>query len=122
MRVVVNGPNILSRGLVGCSLQQSGIYDHKRHHAQRKLSLPQPAKLFEWDFVLERDDGPSVALHPNYKNTKVSCKLTPAVADETLPKTMLGGTDGPGTFQRFAARQVDLTLKFDASKRVTLVN
>ena len=72
-----------------------------------------------WDFVLERDDGSSVALHPNYKNTKVSCKLTPAVADATLPRTGLGGTDGPGTFQRFAARQVDLTLKFDASKRVT---
>ena len=91
MRVVVNGQINFSRGLVGCSLQQSGIHDQKRHHAQRQLGIRKFATLYEWYFVLERDDGSSVALHPNHKNTKVTSK-------------------------------VFLTLKFDASKRVTRVN
>ena len=121
MRVVVNGPNNLSRGLVGCSIQQSGSYDHKRHHAKKQLGIPTPAMLFVWDFVLGRDDGTCVALHPNYSNTKLSCKLTPrpAVADTSLPRTGLGGTSGPRTFRRFAGKQVDVTLRFDASKPVT---
>ena len=76
--------------------------------------------MFVWDFVLQRDDGSCVALHPNYSNAKVSCKATPipAVADTSLPKTWLGGTNGPRTFRRFAGKPVDLTLKFDASTRV----
>ena len=34
MSAVVCGPQNLSRGLVGCCIQESGNYDHKRHYAK----------------------------------------------------------------------------------------
>ena len=94
MRVVVNGQNNLSRGLVGCSIKQSKIYDQKRHQALQRLDVPTPAQLFVWDFVLERDDGSCVELHPNYVTTKLSCKVHPR----------------PCWGWRFAGEPVDLTL------------
>ena len=66
MLQVVQGPEDRSRGLTSCRLQQSEKYDHKRHHAQGAGSQ----MLKVWDFVLTRDDGSCVSLHPNFSSTK----------------------------------------------------
>ena len=58
--------------------------------------------LLIWDFVLVRDDGSEVSLHPNYSDTKIQCYSIGAdVADHELPASGLGGTSGRGTFRYF---------------------
>ena len=113
MAVVVEGPPDAprSRGLIQCMIQQTEIYDHKRHCAQSSSDL-----MKVWNFVLVRDDGTSVSLHPNFNDTKVSCKFGQAGVDLELPRTGKGGTSGPGTFRHFANKHTDVTLRFDARK------
>ncbi len=118
MRFVVEGdeaadPQNRSRGLVSCCIRQSGKYDHKRHHAHKGGENMKT----EWDFVLGRADGTSISLHPNYGNTTASWKYGfSAVPDRKVPRTGLGGSDGPGTFQRLINKGVDKTLRFDPTK------
>ncbi len=93
MRVVVEGPGDAanrSRGLTRCMIQQSDVYDHKRHFAARDSN----EHLKVWNFVLVRDDGNMVALHPNFSNTKVSCQFGGPISDHELPRTGRGGTSG----------------------------
>ena len=77
--------------------------------------------LFVWDFVLDRDDGSSVFLHPNWSSTKIACSWSRPVEDLDIPKTGLGGTNvpGSGTFKYFKNKQVDEQLRFDPSKSVS---
>ena len=118
MATVVTGPGNRSRGLIGCCVQKSGIYDHKRHHAKKKLGIAIAEMWFVWDFVLVRDDGSRVALHPNYSNTFVDCRFAQQCrGDIGVPRDGLGGSNGPGTFRKFSQKQVDCKLRFDASKR-----
>ena len=117
MATVVNGPHNRSRGLFGCCIQQSGIYDHKRHHAKKQLGAAVADMWFVWDFVLVRDDGSRVALHPNWSNTSVECKFAQQLrSDTSVPRTGLGGTSGRGTFRIFSQKQVDCKMRFDAGK------
>ena len=117
MRFVVEGcveKQNRSRGLVSCCIRQTGKYDHKRHHADQGN---QERMMKEWDFVLVRDDGSCLSLHPNYSNTKMTCKYGFAEEpDLEVPTTGLGGTDGPGTFKRITNKGVNASLRFDAQK------
>jgi hypothetical protein len=116
MRFVVNGEDPgRSRGLVSCKLEKSDRYDHKRAHANP--GGPNMPKI--WDFILVRDDGSKIALHPNYSNTKIECLnvLGPNYSDHEIPRTGLGGTSGPGTFKHFKEKHVNMTLRFDGSKQ-----
>ena len=107
------GPPNRSRGLVSCCIRKGGKYDHKRHHAKQGVQ----EMMKEWDFVLFRDDGSSLSLHPNFSNTKVAYKAGYSLLnDHEVPSTGLGGTDGRGTFKRFTTKGVERTLKFDARK------
>ena len=121
MRLVVEGSGInRSRGIIGCSLQQTDAYDHKRHHADKKNGTEVEGKMYHiWDFVLTRDDHSYVALHPNYSNTKVECKVHWPRFDGELPATGKGGTSGPGTFSYFIKKDVDTHVRFDANKLIT---
>jgi hypothetical protein len=115
MRVVVEGPGDAanrSRGLTRCMIQQSDVYDHKRHFAARDSN----EHLKVWNFVLVRDDGTMVALHPNFSNTKVSCQFGGWRSDHELPRSGRGGTSGRGTYRYFINKHEDVTLRFDARK------
>jgi hypothetical protein len=114
MRFVVNGEDPgRSRGLVSCKLEKSDRYDHKRAHAN-----PGGRCMFKiWDFILVRDDGSKIALHPNYSNTKFECLTPTEERDHEIPRTGLGGTSGPGTFKYFKEKHVHMTLRFDGSKQ-----
>ncbi len=97
MRVVVEGPGGAanrSRGLTRCMIQQSDVYDHKRHFAARDSNEQEQRDFKVWNFVLVRDDGTMVALHPNFSNTKVSCQFGGPISDHELPRTGRGGTSG----------------------------
>ena len=74
-RLVVEGSGNRSRGIIGCSLQQTDAYDHKRHHAEKKCGTAVAGNTYHvWDFVLTRDNHSFVALHPIYGDTKMECK------------------------------------------------
>ncbi len=119
MRLVVEGGPVCSLGIIACALQQTQVYDHKRHHAEvQNGTAVAGTKHFIWDFVLIRDDNTYTALHPNFANTKVECKVH-IRPDGELPATGLGGTSGRGTFQHFLKKDVDCVLRFDAGKKVT---
>ena len=117
MRFVVEGHGATrSRGLVGCRIEQLDSYDHKLMHANRAAGRDCAAMLRIWGFVLSRDDGSTVRLHPNYSNTKIQCKSGDPVQNHELPRTGKGGSSGRGTFRRYVGLQVDKTLRFDATK------
>ena len=70
-----------------------------------------------WDFVLHREDGTSIRLHPERKGPKVGTldgrghmELVP------LPKAGPGGTNGRGTFKTYKQGSNQHTLYFDMSK------
>ena len=106
MATVVTGLDNRSRGLIGCCIQQSGIYDHKRHHAKKQLDAAVADMWFVWDFVLVRDDGSRVALHPNYWNTYATCKFAQKLrSDIGVSRTGLECTSGPGTFRIFSQKK-----------------
>ena len=115
---VAKGHENRSCGLKECWLSmRPGGYDHKRQvqlTAQRRQQAPLPV----WDFLIVRDDGSRIRLHPNYKNTKVdvieSEGHSPALE---LPRRGVGASDGPGTFAYYKQVGVLKTLQFDPNKR-----
>ena len=111
-KLVVQGQDNRSRGLVSCRLQQSTLYDHTRHH----VCFGDNGEMrYQWHFLLTRDDGSVVCLQPCWKNTKIVCRFKEPTKDETVPKKGgIGGTDGPGTFRKHAEKQVDTELRFNA--------
>jgi hypothetical protein len=108
-----------SRGIVGCKIEKTNKYDHKRHHANVPQSRAAPM-LMVWDFVLMRSDGTKIYLHPNYGDTKIPCYELAFDAeheqDHEVPRSGKGGTSGPGTFRRLASRPYTSTLRFDVSR------
>jgi hypothetical protein len=124
MEVAVTGKDraggIRSRGLVNCTIVQTDVYDHKRH-AALKLEGHEPVQmLFEWHFVLHRDDGSFCYVRPAYSSPKI--QYTDAHVEDsdwTLPDTGIGGTSGPGTYSWFKNRHQTGELKFDGRLKVT---
>ena len=102
-----------SRGIVGCRLQKTTVYDHTRHCA---MPWRKRDDMKVWDFVLECGDGTLVFLHPNFGNTKFGARRGEPERDNQLPRGGPGGSDGPGTFTRITQKQVERVLKFDCSK------
>ena len=68
-----NATDDRSCGLIRCNFEpRQGSYDLKRHHALQQQGLPAPEhKLPIWDFVLYREDGTWIRLHPSWSNKKV---------------------------------------------------
>ena len=117
--IVVKGPDNRSRGLIGCSVQsRPNTYDHKRHHALVAEKKQQNKKLAIWDFVLHREDGSAIRLHPNWSNTKVETIALESHADEVEPPVAgLGKSDGRGTYKKYKTLGASGQVKFDANKR-----
>ena len=100
-----------SRGLVACKIVKTNRYDHKRHRAKRNGTM-----LLTWDFILERDDGTCMALHPEWSRTKIWTREGIPVEDLEVPATGLGGSNGPGTYKTFKNKHLEQTMTFDATK------
>ena len=66
----------------------------------------------QWDFLLTRDDGSVVLLHPNLTVNTISCKFSVPPSDHEIPRSGLGGTSGRGTFKYFANKYVEKQLKW----------
>ena len=111
MEVVVKGADGRSGGLTGCSIEsRRNSYDHKRA-VQTKEHLP------IWDFVLHRNDGTAIRVHPQWSTTKI--ETFGAIGHEhpvDPPRKGVGKSDGPGTFRRYKNEGNRHTLRFDAEK------
>ena len=55
--------------------------------------------LMIWDFVVVREDGTEVFLHPNYGETTFRSFSGMPLQDHEIPDSGLGGTNGRGTFK-----------------------
>ena len=124
MEEVVTGPSGRSGGLVGCSFAiRPGSYDHKRHHMLRQTTTTPPQhKLPYWDFVVHREDGSGVRLHPEWSRPFVEAFEEPghgeALAVVTVPpRRGLGRSDGRGTYVRYKNAAVSKKMRFDPSKK-----
>ena len=110
-------------------------YDHQRTFAARDLAkakakaqgLGKPEQkaageavemLHQWDFVISREDGPFVLLHPRFSTTKIACKSQFPTFDGELPNTGPGGTSGHGTYKHFMLKDLDLVCRFDAKRKI----
>ena len=102
---VVEGPEGRSRGLVSCwAMPRKNTYDHKRHKQQLDASTGAPKGrpvLPTWDFLLTRDDGTAVRLHPQYKTYKVQSFQLADEAEPVEPPPTLGGSWGRGTYRYY---------------------
>jgi len=95
-----------------------GSYDHKRHHAEIKLGCPKtPSQLRVWDFVLERQDGSKIRIHPQWSSRTTEVfegdGHSPAAQP---PRAGLGGSDGRGTFARYKAQATSFCVFYDPQK------
>ena len=122
MEYVVLGtpPQGRSGGVVRCEFATRGkSYDHERHHAAAAAGHPRKdVTLPKWDFVVLREDGSGIRLHPRWSETKIP---TFAVAGHEVqvepPRRGPGTSDGPGTYKKYKIIGDQMTLRFDANKR-----
>jgi hypothetical protein len=116
---VCEGKSGRSCGLLSCSLEtRPGSYDHKRHHALKQLGYDQPEyKLPIWDFVILREDGSAIRLHPEWKDGHIETwELEGHTPEIEPPVGGLGASDGRGTFRRYKEAQTKERLLFDKTK------
>ena len=119
-QLVVQGPEDRSRGLVGCSLKQTELYDHTRHTQLRDRN---GGMMYHWFFVLHREDGSVAVLKPSHKSIKIAVRWQEPAKDETTPKKGgMGGSDGPGTFRKFLNKGVDLEVAFNPARTIRRPN
>ena len=126
------------RRIVACAIQEIAIGDHKRLNAiveDRKKKSEDAGRKYKpsdwpplpqwrvWDFVLHFDDGWKLHLHPSFKGTKVECKEFMPGEEHARdyevpqgPRGGKGGTEGHGTFRRFASKAYRGKLRFDGKK------
>ena len=73
MQIVVQGVDGRSCGLAGCCLApRPSSYDHRRHKKLKEEGRPLlDVRLPVWDFVIRRQGGAGLRLHPQRSTVKV---------------------------------------------------
>jgi hypothetical protein len=85
----------------GFKMQRADVDNHRK-----------AAQANTWDFVLTFRSGRVVHLHPDWNGTKVSAHFGTPSPDAEIPTSGQGGSDGPGTYRRFAWKGYNTTLRF----------
>ena len=71
-----------------------------------------------WDFVLTRNDGSGIRLHPVWDQNKVeSYRFDGHPEPVEPPRKGPGTTNGPGTYKMYKELAIDKMLRFDPYKR-----
>ena len=115
---VVQGPDGRSRGLIQCFLavRPNRSYDHPRHFQKAKAAMPDPVKKPNWDFMLLRDDGSGVRLHPSWNENKVKSFSFKGSDEPVWIPAVLGGSWGRGTYKHLITIDQEKTYRFDPQK------
>ena len=112
LREVVGG------GIITCEFAaRPNSYDHKVQYNERELGLVNRNRRQElkaaYDFVLTREDGTGVRLHPAYKGLKIEAYHMDGHASQVEPPSRGPGTsDGRGTFRRYSQLGVATSFRF----------
>jgi hypothetical protein len=85
----------------GFNMQRADVGNHRK-----------AAQANTWDFVLTFRSGRVVHLHPDWNGTTVSAHFGTPSPDAGIPTSGQGGSDGPGTYRRFAWKGYNTTLRF----------
>ena len=108
---VVQGPEGRSGGILKCSADpRPGSYDHKT-----QVQVAHGRKLPLVDFVIWRNDGSRLYMHPSWTKTKIDCHEGIPDRPAQVPKAGVGKSDGPGTFTRMVRAQYPTKLSFRKS-------
>ena len=71
-----------------------------------------------WDFVVQREDGTAMRIHPSWSTRKVEVFEAEGHVNEIAPpRRGLGRSDGPGTYKHFKTLATRNTLRFDHTKK-----
>ena len=113
MIFVVKGRDGRSGGLIGCCLSpRPNSYDHTRHRQLKDEGTPW---LPLWDFVIHREDGTMVRLHPQANTVNVeTLELHPKPPPQR--KGGKGGRWGLGKYRQYKDIGTKELLRFDARK------
>ena len=109
-RLVIGGPEKQHNNrVVSIELRPTQPYCHKRHHVKK---IKEQKK--RWDFVIQRSDGTSCWLHPEYTKTTLSYgEIDPSRPPVVPPNKGLGRSDYKGQYQHKINQDRTDTLTFD---------
>jgi hypothetical protein len=119
LRVVCGPDNDRSRGLVRCECRPCpSSLDNMRHTKGVDRGQAQRIPLPQWDFVLIRDDGSGIRVHPSWSSPKFNTyEVEPHSHPVRGPRAGLGKSDGHGTFTFWKMLHAHPNPgRFDASK------
>ena len=107
-----------SRGLVRCEFSmRPNSYDHSSSAALRKEGRDVQTKMGVWDFLIIREDGSGVRLHPEWSKTKVkTLSVQGPQTQMATPSKGFGKSAGRGSFRAYSDHDVERFLRFDANK------
>ena len=119
MQIVAQGVDGRSCGLVGCYLApRPSSYDHKRHKKLKEEGRPSlDVRLPVWGFVIRREDGAGLRLHPQRSTVKVETFEIEGPVDPVEPPPQGNGcSSGRGAYKYYKNVQTKEMLRFDPSK------
>ena len=110
IQLVCHGPEGRSRGLVRCEFSQRGL-------GAAWVDAYGNPQLWAWDFVLIREDGSGIRVHPQWSTTEILTYVERHGGEVEIPLAGLGSSDGPGTYRHYRFLVTGPELRFDATKR-----
>ena len=115
-KIVTN--NGQSQGLVRCEFSpRPNSYDDASSRSLREAEVVVKKKVDVWDFLLIRDDGSGIRIHPEWTKTKVPTVPHHGPSSEMdTPPRGFGTSAGKGSFQRYKNHGVDGIVRFDPMK------
>ena len=111
---------VVGGGLVRCEFsRRPNSYDHATHFAMNaERDEHEGPQLQMWDFVLWREDGSGIRLHPEWTRTTIATFATEGHAEQVqCPRKGPGRSDGKGTYKKYKEVATQGTLKFDHAKK-----
>ena len=78
--------------------------------------MPDRVQKPNWDFMILRDDGSGVRLHPSWKCNKVASYSFKGSDESVDIPPASGGSWGPGTYKHFKTLDQEKTYRFDPQK------
>ena len=111
---------VVGGGLVRCEFsRRPNSYDHATHFAMNAArNEHEGPQLRIWDFVLWREDGSGIRLHPQWSRPSIATFAPEGHAEQVqCPRKGPGRSDGKGTYKKYKEVATQGTLKFDHEKR-----
>ena len=106
--------------IIQCSAQKTNAPDIKLARAFKDFEDQYPSGANLWHFVLTRDDFTKIAIHPNFRDTKVGSyedldRTALVRVDNEMPRKGIAASNGPGTFAYFKDKPYDKSLRLDTT-------